>query len=286
MALKFSQLAIFCALVEEGTIYAAAEKMYCVPSNITSRIKDLEQSLNVALFFREHRKLNITPEGRAFYFKAKAILEQTRQCQNLFRQPHPIGTLKIGGLSTLFEHYIQPQSLTFLQQQTTAQIHLLSASTEDLLNKLQNAEVDLIVIDHPIQQNTLVSQKIATETYYFVSRTEQLIEPQQHAYTDTLLSCQQSNQQQALQHEWLEQQHIEYQRHCQLQCYGHILDAIQQGVGFSIIPSTYLIEARRRQLYTSAIPALSQDISMLWQPHHPSALLHAFIELFQIEKSP
>lgn len=286
MAIKFSQLAIFCALVEEGTIYAAAEKMYCVPSNITSRIKDLEQSLNVALFYREHRKLNITPEGRTFYLKAKSILEQTQQCQNLFRQPHAIGLLKIGGLSTLLRQYIQSQSLMFLHQQPAVQVQIYTASAEDLTDKLLHAELDLIFLDHHLQQHNLISQPIATETFYLVSRAKNLEALQLNETAQTLFNCQQSSQQQTLMLNYLAQQHIHYQRHCQLQCYSHALEAVQQGLGFSIIPSTYLPEARQRELYTITVPELNRTISMLWHTHHPSTLLHGFTALFNTETSP
>lgn len=284
MALKLSQLAIFCALVEEGSIYAAAEKVYCVPSNITSRIKDLEQSLNVALFYREHRKLNITPEGRIFYFKAKAILEQTQQCQNLFRSPHAIGTLHIGGLNSLFHCYIQPQSMIFLQQQHQVQLNLHTGTSKDLIDKLIQAELDIIFIDHPIYRDHIQSLCIATEPYYLLSQAASLVELQHHSTAYTLFTSQSTNQHPTHLHAWLEQQ-LQYQRHCQLDSDSHVIDAVQQGLGFGIIPSTMITEATKHQLHCFAIPDLSQNIYMLWHNAHPSKLLQAFVHLYDIEKS-
>jgi DNA-binding transcriptional LysR family regulator len=51
--MKLSQLSFFCAVVEHGTVAAAAEQLHCVPSNVTTRLKELEEQLETTLFDRE-----------------------------------------------------------------------------------------------------------------------------------------------------------------------------------------------------------------------------------------
>ena len=46
------QLEIFKAVAEQGSISAAAQLIHRVPSNLTTRIKQLEQDLGVELFIR------------------------------------------------------------------------------------------------------------------------------------------------------------------------------------------------------------------------------------------
>lgn len=72
--MKLSQLGFFCAVVERGTIAAAAEQLHCVPSNITTRLRELEGQLGVALFNRERNRLLVTPEGRLLYRHATRLL--------------------------------------------------------------------------------------------------------------------------------------------------------------------------------------------------------------------
>lgn len=47
------QLEIFKAVAEQGSISAAAQHIHRVPSNLTTRIKQLEEDLGVELFIRE-----------------------------------------------------------------------------------------------------------------------------------------------------------------------------------------------------------------------------------------
>ena len=59
--MELSQLRMFKAVYELGSIARAAQQLHCVPSNITARLKSLEQELGVALFVREGRGLRVSP---------------------------------------------------------------------------------------------------------------------------------------------------------------------------------------------------------------------------------
>ncbi|MGP0910966.1 LysR family transcriptional regulator [Serratia sp. CY81593] len=41
--LKRAQLVTFCMVVESESLTAAAERLFCVPSNVTKKLKDLEK---------------------------------------------------------------------------------------------------------------------------------------------------------------------------------------------------------------------------------------------------
>ena len=57
-------LEIFRTVAEQGGIGRAAMKLNRVQSNVTTRVKQLEQSLGVALFLRQGRGIVLSPEGR------------------------------------------------------------------------------------------------------------------------------------------------------------------------------------------------------------------------------
>ncbi|WP_255612125.1 LysR family transcriptional regulator [Serratia sp. EWG9] len=48
--MKLSQLKFFCTVVEHKTIAAAARELHCVPSNVTLRLRELEETLGGELF--------------------------------------------------------------------------------------------------------------------------------------------------------------------------------------------------------------------------------------------
>lgn len=55
--MEFSQLRIFQAVAESGSIARAAERLNRVPSNLSTRLRQLEEQLGVDLFLRERQRL-------------------------------------------------------------------------------------------------------------------------------------------------------------------------------------------------------------------------------------
>ena len=96
--MKLSQLGFFCAVVEHGTIAAAAVQLHCVPSNITARLRELEDQLGVVLFNREKNRLLVTPEGRLVYRNAKLLVDLAAETRSLFSTDSINGVLRVGAL--------------------------------------------------------------------------------------------------------------------------------------------------------------------------------------------
>lgn len=57
--MNFADLQIFKTVVEEGGIVKAAQKLHRVPSNITTRIKQLESAIGTPLFHRDRQRLHL-----------------------------------------------------------------------------------------------------------------------------------------------------------------------------------------------------------------------------------
>lgn len=75
------QLEIFKAVAEQGSISAAAQVIHRVPSNLTTRIKQLEQDLGVELFIREKSRLRLSPAGWNFLGYARRILDLVQEAR-------------------------------------------------------------------------------------------------------------------------------------------------------------------------------------------------------------
>jgi DNA-binding transcriptional LysR family regulator len=79
--LDLVQLEIFKAVAEQGSISAAAQLIHRVPSNLTTRIKQLEQDLGVELFIREKSRLRLSPAGWNFLGYARRILDLVQEAR-------------------------------------------------------------------------------------------------------------------------------------------------------------------------------------------------------------
>lgn len=72
--MDLTQLEMFNAVARTGSITQAAQQVHRVPSNLTTRIRQLEADLGVDLFIRENQRLRLSPAGHSFLHYSQQIL--------------------------------------------------------------------------------------------------------------------------------------------------------------------------------------------------------------------
>ncbi|MDD2840735.1 MAG: LysR family transcriptional regulator, partial [Rickettsiales bacterium] len=83
---RLNQLRGFCALVQEGTIVKAGEKIGVENATISKQIKALERDLKVSLFIKNkiRDRLVLSEEGKKFYERAISIVQETESLYKEF----------------------------------------------------------------------------------------------------------------------------------------------------------------------------------------------------------
>lgn len=98
--MDLASLRIFKSVVEQGGINKAAAKLHRVPSNVTTRIKQLEEQLGAELFLRVGGRLALSSEGKLLLTYADRLLRLSSEAEAALRQGKPRGTLRIGALES------------------------------------------------------------------------------------------------------------------------------------------------------------------------------------------
>jgi DNA-binding transcriptional LysR family regulator len=72
--IDLESLRIFRTVVDEGGVVHAANKLNRVQSNVTTRIRQLEEHLGTRLFRREGRSIRLSAEGQTLLGYADRLL--------------------------------------------------------------------------------------------------------------------------------------------------------------------------------------------------------------------
>src|SRR3954454_6628604 len=95
--MNLDDLHIFRCVVREGGVTRAAGQLHRVPSNVTTRIKQFEERLGVALFRRQGRSLALTEAGRTLLGHAEKLLQMADLAEQELRSGVVRGVLRLAG---------------------------------------------------------------------------------------------------------------------------------------------------------------------------------------------
>ncbi|QPG57179.2 LysR family transcriptional regulator [Shewanella eurypsychrophilus] len=77
--MKTEDIKLFQQVVESGSLVKTSDALDLAKSNISRRIKSLEQEVGAKLFTREPKSMRLTEQGQVFYQKSKSLLAELEQ---------------------------------------------------------------------------------------------------------------------------------------------------------------------------------------------------------------
>src|SRR5262245_28464360 len=98
--MELSDLLVFRTVVEAGGVTRAAEKLNRVQSNVTTRIRHLEEQLGVNLFIREGKRLHLSPAGKVLLDYAGRLLDLAREARESVHDTKPRGLFRLGAMES------------------------------------------------------------------------------------------------------------------------------------------------------------------------------------------
>ncbi|WP_243099172.1 LysR family transcriptional regulator [Clostridium sp. MF28] len=114
--MEINDLRIFQIVAYEKSISKAALRLGYAQSNITMRIKLLENKLNTTLFIRNNKGTVITPNGEKFLKYADKILELIDEVNDEFLTPKISSTIKIGATQTISASVLPNYFIYFMRK--------------------------------------------------------------------------------------------------------------------------------------------------------------------------
>lgn len=162
-------LRVFCAVVEAGSLSAAADRLAVQPPAISKSLARLEKLLGKRLLNRTTRAIEITEVGRYVYAEGLnqlLALEVLLENVATFDQA-PAGTLTITASSAVGEYLIAPSLADFARQYPLMAVDLLFSNT---LVRLPSQNIDVAIrSSQALEDSTLTSRKLFEVTRVVVA---------------------------------------------------------------------------------------------------------------------
>lgn len=157
---SLDEMTAFVGAVERGGFSAAARALKVTPSALSKAIARLEERLGVRLLRRTTRSLALTPEGEAYYGRARRIVADIKEAENEvagFRD-RPRGVLKINTGNAFGYRQLMPALPEFLARHPDLRVEL---SFADKRVDIHESGDDVAVRTGGVEDDRLVARKIA-----------------------------------------------------------------------------------------------------------------------------
>ncbi|WP_394055907.1 LysR family transcriptional regulator [Xanthobacter variabilis] len=156
---RFAEMEVFTRVVEQGGFSAAARASNLTPSAVSKLVARLERRLGVRLLVRTTRKLQLTPEGAAFYERCARILDEIATAeQEAAAGAAPRGRLRVNASVHFAMVHLLPLVPAFLAVHPQMSIEV---TVTDRVVDLLEERADVAIRVGPMRDSRLVARKIA-----------------------------------------------------------------------------------------------------------------------------
>lgn len=142
------QLTTFVTVVSEGSMTAAADKLYLTQPAVSQQIRNLEEDLGVELLVRGVRQIKATPQGEVLYEYAKKIINLTQLAEIAIKSigAEMKGQLKVGTLNSIGIHLMSPIVGRLMRHNPDLMLKIEYAHGEDLIKAYKKGQYDVIIL--------------------------------------------------------------------------------------------------------------------------------------------
>jgi DNA-binding transcriptional LysR family regulator len=148
--MDLGDLRIFRAVVEEGGITRAAEKLNRVQSNVTTRVRQLEEDLGVALFIREGKRLHLSPTGKLLVDYADRLLDLAQEARDALHDGAPRGPFRLGAMESTAAIRLPEPLSEFHRRYGEVKLDLHTATIPELCVAVTEGRLDAALVAEPV----------------------------------------------------------------------------------------------------------------------------------------
>jgi DNA-binding transcriptional LysR family regulator len=156
---RLQALRLFAATVEHGSLAAAARAAGVSLATVSRSLARLERELGARLLARTTRSLSLTPGGRAYYQRAKRIVEELAEADALLAREstEPAGRLTVSAPTLFGRQFVAPAVADFLLRHPKLDVRLML--TDRYLDLVEEG-IDVAVRTGRLEDSSLVARRV------------------------------------------------------------------------------------------------------------------------------
>lgn len=161
--MELSELRYFLKVASAGSFTRAASELGITQPAISRAVARLEGEIGQPVFERGARRVSLTDAGALLKSRAEQILSLADNTVDELRDSEARGSLRIGAIPTVAPYFLPVALAKFRERFPDVQIVAFEETTDKLLQRCRDGEIDLAIAAAPISAKYLESEPLFDE---------------------------------------------------------------------------------------------------------------------------
>src|SRR5210317_571598 len=274
--MTITQLYYVLAVAENQNFTKAAEKCFVTQPTLSMQIQKLEDELDILIFDRSKKPIELTEIGKKIVTQAKNIVNEADRIKDIVDQQKGFvgGEFKLGIIPTIMPTLLPMFLKTFIKRYPKVKLKIEELTTEEIIQRINDGNLDAAIAATPLENENIKERVLYFEPFVaYVPSSHRLhkvdkIEVTQldiedmllledgHCFRDGVINLCKSFKQSKEDHFQLESGSIEM-----------LLKLANEGLGMTLLPylnSLDLKENERKNLRFFNEPSPAREVSLIY----------------------
>ena len=286
--MDLSDLRIFLAVVREGGVTRAAERLNRVQSNVTTRIRQLEEDLDATLFIREGRRLRLAPAGQSLLGYAERLLALAEEARASVHDPKPRGLFRLGSMESTAAIKLPKALNEYVGLYPDVTLELRVGNPFVLGSAILAGQLDAALVAEPIADAPFDRAFAYEEEPVVVAAAGRPAPGRKGQFPKTMVAFEHGCPYRKRLEDWYAKRGAMPERTVELGSYHAILGCVVAGMGIALIPKSVLTtfpESKRLGVHRLPPGENRAEIVLIWRKGASSPNIQAFRDILQRQQA-
>ncbi|MAL60985.1 MAG: DNA-binding transcriptional regulator OxyR [Flavobacteriaceae bacterium] len=165
--MTITQLKYVLAVAEHQNFTKAAEKTFVTQPTLSMQIQKLEEELDILIFDRSKKPIELTTVGKKIVSQAKNIVNESERMQDVVDQEKGFigGDFRLGIIPTVMPTLLPMFLKNFTSKYPKVHLKIEELSTEEIIHKMLDGHLDAAIAATPLQQEKIKERALYYEPF-------------------------------------------------------------------------------------------------------------------------
>lgn len=165
--MTITQLRYVLAVAEHKNFTKAAKHVYVTQPTLSMQIQKLEEELDILIFDRSKKPLQLTPVGEKIVEQAKKIVNESERMQDVVDQEKGFigGTFHLGIIPTVMPTLLPMFLKTFSSKYPKVQLKIEELNTDEIVMRLKDGYLDAAIAATPLEEENIIERVLYYEPF-------------------------------------------------------------------------------------------------------------------------